>query len=166
MNYDNREVFGQWVVASGKLEKLSADLRKQSQDAQTAIRATREQEEAQFKQAMVVMFREQQQRMEAELRPKVARAWQIAVGASALLVLLFAGWMLLLKQANDRLKTSQARADAVEISADVREALRPVDITSCGGRPCIRIDKSTPTWKSGGDKYVLVDGEPGKDTGN
>lgn len=162
MNHENRDAFGPFMAATGKLEKLVAGLQKQAQDAQIAIRTTREQEEAQFKQAMVAMFRDHQQRMEAALRPKVVRAWQSVAGVSALLVLLFAGWLLMLKQANDRLGAAQARADAAEINAEVHEALRHVEITSCGGRPCARIDSNTPTWKSGNHEYILVDGKPGK----
>jgi hypothetical protein len=162
MDYGNRQdTLDRVLAAAGSLDKLIADLRGQAQETQNAIRTAREQEEARFKQAMMAMFREQQQRMETALRPKTARAWQTVAGVSALLVVLFAGWMLLLKQANDRLSAAQARADAAEISADVKEALQRVEITSCGGQPCIRVDKSTPTWKSGKNEYILV-GDAGK----
>lgn len=162
MDYGNRQdTLDRVLAAAGSLDKLIADLRRQALETQTAIRAAREHEEAKFKQTMVSIFRDQQERMETALRPKTARAWQIVAGVSALLVALFAGWMLLLKQANDRLSAAQARADAAEISADVQEVLRRVEITSCGGQPCIRIDKSSPVWKSGKNEYILV-GDEGK----
>jgi hypothetical protein len=107
---------------------------------------------------MVTIFRDHQQRTEAALRPKVVRAWQTVAGVSALLVLLFAGWILMPKHANGRLEAANIRADAAEIDADVREALQHVEITSCGGQPCIRVDKRTRTWKSGKNEYVLVRG--------
>lgn len=162
MDYDNRhDNLDRVLAAVGSLDKLIADLRRQAQEMQIAIRTAREQEEAKFKHSMIAAFRDQQQLMEAALRPRTARAWQIVAGTSALLVLLFAGWMLLLKQANDRLSAAQARADAAEISADVQEALQRVEITSCGGQPCIRVDKGAPIWKSGKNEYILV-GDAGK----
>jgi len=82
----------------------------------------------------------------------------IAVGFA----LLYIGFLLLLNHEHQRLKVAQARADAAEVSAEVRQASQHVEITSCGGRPCIRIDKNTPTWKSGGRDYILVDGEAAK----
>ena len=121
------------------------------------MQATREQEEAKFKQAMVAQFQDQQQRLEAALRPKVAWAWKILVGVAGFSVLSLAGYGLLLKQADARLRTAQARADAIEAKADVLEASRHVEIVSCGGRPCIRIDRDTPIWKGNGGEYVLVD---------
>lgn len=159
---DTRDALDRVMTASGGLEKLIAELRSQSRETQAEIRATREQEEVQFRQAMVALFRDQQQRTEVALRPKVVLAWQIVAGLSGLWVLLFVGGLLLLKQANDRLQAAQARADAVEIRADVQAALQHVAINSCGGRPCIRIDKRTPTWRSGDNEYILVDGKSGK----
>ncbi|PPU72145.1 hypothetical protein XcuCFBP2542_17640, partial [Xanthomonas cucurbitae] len=52
---------------------------------------------------------------------------------------------------------ARARAAAADVRADVQEAARHVEITSCGGRPCIKLDKRTPTWKSQGSEYILVD---------
>lgn len=160
MNDDARQdAFGQWMAAAGKLDRIVADLARQGRDTQSAMRSFREQEETRFHQAMTAMFRDQQQAMEAALRPNMVRAWQILAVASALFVLVFAGWLLLMKHANDRLRAAQARAEAVEIGAEVQEALKHVEITSCGGRPCIRLDKSTPTWKRGASEYVIVDGK-------
>jgi hypothetical protein len=163
MNDDEaRNVLERMVVASGRLQALIAGLPRQLQEAQAEMRATREQEEARFKQAMVAQFQDQQQRIEAALRPKVAWAWKIIAVLTVLAIVLLAGYLLLLKQADARLRAAQARADAIEVQADVQEASRHVGITSCGGRPCIRIDRDTPTWKSKGGEYVLVDGKPAK----
>lgn len=163
MNYDNTQgPLDRLMIVSGSLEKLAARLQKQAKEAETAIRATREQEERKFEQTMVAMFHDHQQRMEATLRPRMVRAWQIVAASACLLVLLFAGWLLLMKQANERLKAAQARADAAEVNAQVQEAMEQVEMTSCGGRPCIRIDRNTPTWKSERNEYVLVDGKQGR----
>ncbi|WP_208800351.1 hypothetical protein [Xanthomonas cucurbitae] len=63
------------------------------------------------------------------------------------------GVFLLLNQANDQLHAARARA-AADVRADVQEAARHVEITSCGGRPCIKLDKRTPTWQSQGSEYI------------
>ena len=64
MDYGNRQdTLDRVLAAAGSLDKLIADLRGQAQETQNAIRTAREQEEARFKQAMMAMFREQQQRM-------------------------------------------------------------------------------------------------------
>lgn len=149
----------QVAVMLGRMEKLIADHHRQSRETQAALRAAREQEEGHFRHAMAALFQEHRQRTEASLRPAIIRAWQAVVAVACVLVLLFAGGMLLLRQTHDRLKAAQARADAVEVEAEVREASRHVELTSCGGRPCIRIDKGMPTWKHKGGEYVLVDGK-------
>ncbi|WP_160170699.1 hypothetical protein [Luteimonas huabeiensis] len=46
----------------------------------------------------------------------------------------------------------------MELQAEVLEALRQVEISSCGGRACIRVDARAPTWRNGDGEYVLVDG--------
>ncbi|WP_245979115.1 hypothetical protein [Solilutibacter pythonis] len=162
---DTRSEFDRILAASGGLETLIAELRQQTRETQAAIRATREREEVRFKQAMTALFQEQQRRTEMALRPKIARAWQALVVLAGVGVLVFGGFLLLLGRANDRLRVAEARADAAEVRAEVREASRHVEITSCGGRPCIRIDRNAPTWKRGSGEYILVDGKPGKETG-
>lgn len=154
------------------IERLEEAARKQTQHAQQAaeglqqaqaeLGAARQAEEAKFKQAMVSLFQDQQQKTEAALRPVIGKAWRGLIAVAVGFALLYLGFVLLLNHAYLRLKDAQARADAAEVSAEVRQASRHVEITSCGGRPCIRIDKETPTWKSRGKEYVLVDGKPGK----
>lgn len=156
MNDDGHDVLAQMALAAGRLDTLISDLQEQAKNAQVAMQTAREQEEAKFKHAMVALFREQQ-RMEAALQPKIAWAWKIIATLVVFFALLLAGFLLLLKQANDRLQAAQARADAAEVRTEVREASRHVEITSCGGRPCIKLDKDTPTWKSKGSEYILVD---------
>lgn len=164
MNDAAHEFLAQMALAAGRLDTLISSLQQQAQNAQAAMQAAREQEEAKFKQAMVAQFQDQQQRLEAALRPKVAWAWKIIAVLAGFSVLLLMGYWLLLKQADARLRAAQARADAIEVKAEVLEASKHVEITSCGGRPCIRIDRDTPTWKSKGDEYILVDARPSKET--
>lgn len=91
--------------------------------------------------------------------PVIGRAWTWtgALALAALLVLGGYGFLLLLTQ--QRLHAAQARADAIELQADVLAATRQVQITSCGGRPCIRLDADTPRWSSKQGEFVLVDGK-------
>ena len=126
------------------------------------LATVREAEEAKLKHAMIRLFQDQQQRTEVALRPVVGKAWRGLIVAAAGFALLYVGLLLLLRHEYQRLKDAQVRADAAEVSAEVRQASQHVEITSCGGRPCIALDLGTPTWKSRGKEYILVDGRPGK----
>jgi anti-sigma-K factor RskA len=48
------------------------------------------------------------------------------------------------------------RAQRVQVQAEVLEALRHVSITSCDGRPCVKLEDGLPRWPKN-DEYVLVD---------
>lgn len=140
-------------VASG-LQQLQA--------AQAELGSLRQVEEGHFRQAMVQLFEQQQRDTEAALRPVMAKAWWGLLTVAAGFVMLYAGAWLLLDHEYQRLKDAQARADAAQLSAEVRQASQHVEITSCGGHPCIRVDTNTPIWKSRGKEYILVDGTPAK----
>jgi hypothetical protein len=51
---------------------------------------------------------------------------------------------------------ARARTAAAQIDAETAEAYSQVGVTSCGGRPCVKLDKKAPHWGSNGD-YVLLD---------
>lgn len=146
----------QITVCLGRLHTLVADIQHQAADSRQQLHAAREREEARFRRSMDALFQEHRQRMELALRPAIVRAWQVVAAAAGILVLVFAGSLLLLNQANERLHAAQARAEAAEVDAQVLEAARHVEISSCGGRPCIRIDRDVATWENGGREYVLV----------
>jgi hypothetical protein len=148
--------------AADKQAEQMAEGLQQARMATTELAAVRKAEEAKLKQAMVRLFQDQQQKTEAALRPVIGKAWQGLVAVAAGFALLYVGLLLLLHHEYQRLKDAQARADAADVSAEVRQASRHVEITSCGGRPCILIDRDTPTWKSRGREYILVDGRPAK----
>lgn len=48
------------------------------------------------------------------------------------------------------------RAERASVRAEVLEALQRVAITSCDGRPCIKLEDGLQRW-SANDDYVLVD---------
>ncbi|WP_372390567.1 hypothetical protein ACCQ05_12380 [Xanthomonas sp. NCPPB 3582] len=162
MNEEGRLILAQMALGAGRLDALIAELQDQAKRAQVAMQAAREQEEAMFRQAMVALFREQQERMGEALQPRIAWAWKIMATLVVFFALLLAGFLLLLRQANDRLQAADARAAAAEVRAEVLQASRHVQITSCGGRPCIKLDKQAPTWKSKAGEYILVDTSAGK----
>lgn len=145
--------------AAGEQARQVAEGLQQMQAAQAELAAAREAEEAKLKQAMVRLFQDQQQKTEAALRPVIGRAWRGLIVVAAGFTLLYLGLVLLLNHEYRRLKDAEARADAAEVSAEVRQAAQHIEVTSCGGRPCIRLDKNSPTWKSKGNEYILVDGE-------
>jgi len=48
------------------------------------------------------------------------------------------------------------RAERAQVRAEVLEALGHVAITSCGGRPCVKLEDGLQRW-AGNDEYVFVD---------
>jgi len=48
------------------------------------------------------------------------------------------------------------RAERAQVRAEVLEALRHVAITSCDGRPCVKLEAGLPRWTKN-DEYILVD---------
>lgn len=170
---DDQETAKRIMLAIGALEKLNADLSRHAQQAaqlpqqvqaaKAELQAARQQEEALLKQSMVALFADLQQKLESAQRRTVIRTWQVFAALGAVFVVLYLGMLLLLKHEYQRLQDAQARADAAEVSAEVRQASQHVVITSCGGRACIQIDKDMPTWKSRGKEYILVDGQSGSD---
>ncbi len=152
------DLLAQLTAASGRLDALMASVQQHTRDAQATLQAAREQEEARFRQAMAALFQEQQQRTQAAMVPAIGRAWTWtgALALAALLVL--GGYGFLLMLAHQRVQAAQARADAIELQADVLAATRQVHITSCGGRPCIKLDADAPRWSSKQGEFVLVEG--------
>ncbi|KRG71074.1 hypothetical protein [Pseudoxanthomonas dokdonensis] len=164
------DVLRQLMLAVSRLAEGSDQQMRQAEQFAESVRqlqATqlewvkqRQVEEGHFRQAMVQLFAEQQDRTEAALRPVIGKTWWGLVTVAAGFVLFYIGAWLLVDQQLQRLEEAQARADAAQVSAEVQQASQHVRITSCGGRACIAIDKNTPTWKSNGKEYVLVDGRP------
>ncbi|WP_299346575.1 hypothetical protein [uncultured Pseudoxanthomonas sp.] len=148
--------------AADKQARQMAEGLQHAHVANAELATAREAEEAKLRQAMVRLFQEQQQKTEVALRPVIGKAWRGLIGVAAGFALLYAGLLLLLRHEYQRLKDAQLRADAAEVSAEVRHASQHVEITSCGGRPCIAIDPESATWKSRGKEYILVDGRSGK----
>lgn len=70
-----------------------------------------------------------------------------AVGAAALLVLAGTGFVAW---------NNVQRIQATSVRAEVLEALAHVDVTSCDGRPCIRLAEGQSRWPRNHD-YILVD---------
>lgn len=153
---------GRLEDAADKQARQVAESLQKAHVVSAELAATREAEEAKLKHAMVRLFQEQQQKTEIALRPVTGKTWRGLIAVAAGFALLYAGLLLLLRHEYQRLKDAQLRADAAEVSAEVRHASQHVEITSCGGRPCIAIDPESATWKSRGKEYILVDGRSGK----
>lgn len=158
------------ILAVERLENAAKDQAQQARHiaagtqqllaAQSGLGEARQVEETRFREAMVALFQEQQQRTEAALQPVVGKAWRGLIAVALGFALLYVGLLALLHHEYQRLKDAEAKADDAEVSAEIRQASRHVEINSCGGRPCIRIDKDAPVWKSRGSEYILVDGKP------
>ncbi|MGY1459225.1 MULTISPECIES: hypothetical protein [unclassified Luteimonas] len=78
-----------------------------------------------------------------------AMAWKsiVAVGAAAFLTI--AGSSFIVWNNAQRIQHTQ-------VQADVLEALRHVTVTSCDGRPCMKLAQGQPRWSKNAD-YILVD---------
>lgn len=82
----------------------------------------------------------------------------IAIGAAAFLALTGSGFVLW---------NNIKRIERTQVEAEVLDALRHVAITSCDGRPCVKLEDSQARWAKNRD-YILVDtsapgsAQPGK----
>lgn len=157
---DAGATFDRMVLTAGRMETLLERLQAQVGDSQSAIQATRAAEEARFQQTLVRLFEQQQAQIAAALQPRIAWAWKVLIALTTCAALLLAGGTLLFRHAYLRLQLAEARAAAVEVDAEVQEALRHVHISSCGGRPCVLLDRDQPTWKAKQGEFVLLDDNP------
>lgn len=84
---------------------------------------------------------------------------QITIGylaiMGAMLLATFGGGVVLWME-KQAYEDARARTVAANVRAETAAAFAQVNMTSCGGHPCVRLDTKSPRW---GDKgqYVLVD---------
>jgi hypothetical protein len=136
------------IVTAGKTELL--------QHAQMAVRQALSQEVGMATKAIgesANQLRQMTDQLKREqsaigLRMRVM-GWKsmIAIGAAAFLALAGSGFVL-----SHNLK----RIQQTQVQADVLEALQHVSVTSCGGRPCVKLEDGQPRWAKNRD-YILVD---------
>ncbi|WP_369927204.1 hypothetical protein [Xanthomonas sp. NCPPB 2632] len=96
---------------------------------------------------------------EGVARAKATLSRQITLGylaiMGAMLLAIVGGgvalWME--KQAYD---DARARTTAANVSAETAAAFAQVNMTSCGGHPCVKLDTKSPRWGDRG-QYVLID---------
>lgn len=81
-----------------------------------------------------------------------------AIGWASVGLLILGGFGLLYYQ-TQLYRDARERTRAAEVEADVAEAMKRAQVTSCGGHPCLKIDQETPRWGKRGD-YVLLDLDP------
>ena len=90
-------------------------------------------------------------------------AWVSYAAVAGAVVLLAAGGLGLIHIEYRAYREAQARADAAGVSAELAEAYARVNLTSCGGKPCVKLDGKARRWGRDGE-YVILDGVPdGKD---
>lgn len=104
-------------------------------------------------QAAVAALDEGLVRARATLSRQITLGYFAIVGA---MVLLIAGGGVVLWMEWQAYGDARARTAAANVSAETAAAFAQVNMTSCGGHPCVRLDPKAPRW---GDKgqYVLVD---------
>lgn len=87
--------------------------------------------------------------------------WKLHTIAIVSTVLLVTGGLLLIWQQTQLYREARDRAVAAKIDAEIAEAYRQANVTSCGGRPCLRLDPKVRRWGRDGE-YVLLDLAPEK----
>ncbi|WP_036112078.1 MULTISPECIES: hypothetical protein [Luteibacter] len=92
-------------------------------------------------------------------KARAALSRQITLGYFAIMgamLLAVGGGGVVLWMEKQAYEDARARTAAANVSADTAAAFAQVNMTSCGGRPCVKLDTKSPRW---GDKgqYVLVD---------
>jgi hypothetical protein len=85
---------------------------------------------------------------------KHLRMTYVSIAGSTALLALGGGCLIWAEFAT--YKDATARAAAAKVQAEIHEAYVRVGLTSCGGKPCVRLNKKAPRWGTHGE-YVLVD---------
>lgn len=81
-----------------------------------------------------------------------------ALGWASVVLLILGGGGLLYYQ-SQLYRDARERTREAEIEARVAEAMKQAQVTSCGGRPCLKLDQKSPRWGKNGE-YVLLDLDP------
>lgn len=136
------------IVAVGKAELL--------EHAQTAVRQALAQEVGAATRALgegasrLQQINDQLKREQSIVGMRMRMmGWKtmIAVGAAAFLTLAGSGFVLW---------HYTQRIQRAQVQAEVLDALQHVTVTSCDGRPCMKLADGQPRWSRNPD-YVLVD---------
>lgn len=81
-----------------------------------------------------------------------------AIGWASVGLLVLGGCGLLYHQ-TQLYRDARERTRAAEVEAQIAEAMKRAQVTSCGGRPCLKLDQDSPRWGKRGE-YVLLDLDP------
>jgi len=157
---DPDAILNRMVLAAGRSDALLELLHRQARESQSAIEATREAQEARFQHTLARALEQHQAQIDAALQPKVAWAWKVLITTTVGIALLLGAGAMLLRHSHQRLQAAEARAAAAEVDAEVMQALGRVRITSCGGQPCVLMDRNLPTWKAAQGEFVLLGDNP------
>jgi exonuclease VII large subunit len=105
---------------------------------------------------------ESMQKDQAIMAANIKRlTWKLHAVAIVSTLLLVAGGFMLLWQQSRLYDDAKDRVTAAAIDAEIAEAFRQAKVTSCGGRPCVKLDTKARRWGQKGD-YVLLDLAAGK----
>lgn len=96
--------------------------------------------------------RKQQEDMAAKLKYLL---WKLNAVAIASVFILLLGGIALIHFQHQVYRDARDRAKAAEVEAKIAEAMKQAQVTSCGGRPCLKLDLKAQRWGSKGE-YVLL----------
>lgn len=92
-------------------------------------------------------------------RARATLSRQIRLGSFAILgamLLIIAGGAVVLWMEWQAYGEARARTASANVSAETAAAFAQVNMMSCGGHPCVRLDPKAPRWGDRG-QYVLVE---------
>jgi len=101
-------------------------------------------------------FEQSAQVLSANSHRKLMMGYAAVIGAALLLLL---GGGLLVWHYQRAIDEAQARADAAKVSAELYDAYAKANVTSCGGKPCVKLDTKSQRWGNKGE-YILLDVAP------
>jgi hypothetical protein len=105
---------------------------------------------------------ESMQKDQATVAANIKRlTWKLHTIAIVSTLILVAGGVMLIWQQTQLYQQARDRAIAAGVDAEIAEAYRQANVTSCGGRPCVKLDSKARRWGQQGD-YVLLDLTVGK----
>lgn len=104
------------------------------------------------------MVRESQDliKLKIELAQKTKiLTWKAIVGLVVGIIMVLGVSFKLLWDNHKEYSDLKIAYNKLEIALEVKEALQKVEITSCGGEPCLKVDNEAKRWGKNGE-YILV----------
>lgn len=94
--------------------------------------------------------------LNAAMMKMLRQVWTSFAAVAGAIILLIGGGSLLLWFQAHAYDDARTRTASAQVDAETAEAYAQAGMTSCGGRPCVKLDTKSPRWGAKGE-YVLLD---------